>query len=148
MCSVRWRMRSVRSAIWTSAEPVSESWSLLSLIVAALSGIRACEPSSIRQSFDKDSAVEATRTAGVAHALGSLLGGQRSDPFDVEAHLSDQIVDRIESLLAAEPVQEADPSRLAVEITVEIEDVGLHERQSRVGVEGGPSANGDRGRSH
>src|SRR5438445_6476826 len=144
MCSVRWRMRSVRSAIWTSAEPVSESWSLLSLIVAALSGIRACEPSSIRQSFDMDSAVEATRPAGTADFSGSLLGGQRSDPLDVEAHLSDQIVDRVESLLPAEPVREADPGLPAVEVAIEIEDIGLHERQSRVRVEGGPPADGDR----
>src|SRR5438093_13242164 len=133
MCSVRWRMRSVRSAICTSAEPVSESWSLLSLIVAALSGIRACEPSSIRQSFDTDSAVQATRPA-----LRVLR--QLSDPFDVEVHLGDQIVDRVESLLASEPVREPDPSRLVVEVAVEIEDIGLYQRQAGLGVERGSPA--------
>src|SRR3712207_5793451 len=37
--SVRWLIRSVRIATWTSGEPVSVSWRRCSLIVALLSGM-------------------------------------------------------------------------------------------------------------
>ena len=57
----------------------------------------------------------------------SYPGGRR----DVAVHLRDEVVDRVEPLLAAQPLDEPHLDRLAVEVAVEVEHVGLEQRASR-----------------
>ena len=54
--------------------------------------------------------------------------------LDVAVHLRDQLVDRVEALLAPHPLQERDPQRLAVEVAVEVDQVGL-DQQAAAGLE-------------
>src|SRR5689334_12939984 len=140
MCSVRCRMRSVSNAICTSAEPVSVSWSLLSLIVAALSGMRAFEPSSFRH---RSIRIQPARLPDPP-AGPRLLLGKLAHPLDIGPHLRDQVVDVVEALLAPQEPAEPHPGLLIVEIALEIEDVRLAQTQARVGVEGRAPADGDR----
>ena len=53
---------------------------------------------------------------------------------------------RVEALLAAEPLDEPDLGRLAVEVAVEVEEMGLEQRHLGVHVEGRAAPERDRGR--
>ena len=64
----------------------------------------------------------------------------------VAVHLVDQVVDRLEAHLAAQVGDELDPGRLAVEVAVEVEEVGLQQGQVGFLVEGGPPPEGQGGR--
>ena len=134
-------MRSVRSAIWTSAEPVSVSESLL----GDRGGHPACVRSNLLRSGNIPNPIRRVRGYHGPRSTALISRwGPLPHSFDVAVHLGDQIVDVVESLLTAEPVREADASRLAVEVAVEIEDIGLDQRQARLRVEGGAPTDGDR----
>src|SRR5829696_2181002 len=127
-CSVRWLMRAVSRATWTSVDPVSLSplpWrATISCFCSTVSVMRRAK-------------LAALHLAGCGTDLAGLI--------HVAAHLGDQVVDRLEPLLAPQPLQEGDTQRLAVQITVEIQQVGL-DQQPAAGLERGPHADVDRGR--
>src|SRR3954454_9822865 len=98
-------MRCVSSAIWTRVLPVSCSFSPNWETISALrSWVRL-----MRQ----------RRVAGSSRDRPSLV--------DVPAHLIDERVDRVEALLTAQPLEELEAQRLAVEVAVEVEHEGLDE---------------------
>src|SRR4051812_13881218 len=104
-CAVRSLMRWVSRAIWTRVLPVSCSFSPNWATISALrSWVRL-----MRQ----------RRVAGSSRDRPSLV--------DVPAHLLDERVDRVEALLAAQPLEELEPQRLPVEVAVEVEQERLDE---------------------
>src|SRR5438874_1556734 len=119
-------MRSLISAICTSVRPVSpgpspnfatssclRSWVMLMRLVR-LAGSRRCMH---------------RRPGGCMHPPA---GGRMRPPgtstelaraLHVEPHLLDQRVDGVESALAAQPADEVQPDRPAVEVAVEVEQI-------------------------
>src|SRR5687767_11273702 len=77
-------------------------------------------------------------------------GGSRTERrprgLDVPSYLGDERVDGLEALLTAEAPHEADPGPLAVQVAVEVEQVGLEQRRVSVRVEGRAPAEADGGR--
>ena len=55
--------------------------------------------------------------------------------LDVAMHLRDQVLDAREPPLAAQPLDERDPQRPAVEVAVEVDQVGLDQHPA-AGLEG------------
>src|SRR5215210_7817473 len=61
---------------------------------------------------------------------------RRGDPlrlFDVAVHLRDQLLDRVEALLAAQALEERDAQDLAVDVLVEVDQVGFDEQAAAGG---------------
>src|SRR3954452_4987130 len=110
-------MRSVSSATWTSAEPVSPSfwpnWPNSSCFLSLVSVIGA---------------------SGRSEASTELSGF-----LDVAMHLRDEVLDPGKAPLAAQPGDERDPQRLTVEVAVEVDQIGL-DQESAPGLEGRPNA--------
>src|SRR3954453_4122131 len=104
-CAVRSLMRWVSRAIWTRVLPVSSAFSPN---CATISALRSWV-----------SVMRQRRVAGASRDGPSLV--------DVPAHLVDERVDRVEALLAAQPLEELEPQRLAVEVAVEVEQERLDE---------------------
>src|SRR3954469_15539770 len=124
-CAVRSLMRWVSRAIWTRVLPVSCSFSPNWATISALrSWVRL-----MRQ----------RRVAGSSRDRPSLV--------DVPAHLVDERVDRVEALLAAQPLEDLEPQRLPVEVAVEVEQERLDELPA-AGDEHGPNAGVRRRRAH
>src|SRR5689334_20555224 len=102
-CPVRSLIRWVSSATCTRVLPVSCSfapnWAMISRLRSAVRLMR----------------------------LRRVAGSSRDRPGlrDVRAHLLDERVDRLEALLAAQPLEELEAQRLAVDVAVEVEQVGL-----------------------
>src|SRR3954469_22976158 len=134
-CSRRWPVRSlmrwVSSATWTRVLPVSCSfspnWAMISRLRSRVSVMRQ------------------RRVAGSSCDRPSLV--------DVPAHLLDERLDRVEALLAAQPFEELEAQRLAVDVGVEVEQERLdelappgHEHRPNPDVRGGRvrAAGGDR----
>src|SRR3954469_8384218 len=122
-CSVSSLMRSVSSATWTSAEPVSPSdRPYLPISSSFLSLVR---PISVKTPQPSLRPFEAsTQVSGLGH---------------VAVHLRDQLLGARKSLLAAEPGDECDPQHLAVEVRVEVDQVRLDE-YAAAGLERRPDA--------
>src|SRR3954451_25443284 len=119
-------MRAVSRATWTSVDPVSLSplpWrATISCFCSTVSVMRRAKLAALAR--------RGTDFAGL---------------IDVPAHLGDELVDRVEALLAPQPLEEGDPQGLTVEIAVEIEQVGL-DQQAAPGLEGRAHADADRRR--
>src|SRR5918911_5459928 len=116
-CAVRSLIRCVSSATWTRVFPVSCSfspnWAMISRLRSAVRLMRQ------------------RRVAGSSCDRPGLV--------DVRAHLLDERLDRVEALFAAQPLEELEAQRLAVEVAVEVEQVGLDEL-APAGDEHGPHA--------
>src|SRR4051794_30673681 len=121
-CAVRSLMRWVSRAIWTRVLPVScafsPNWATSSALRPWVSGMRQ------------------RRVAGSS--------GDRPSLVDVPAHLLDERVDRVEALLSAQPLEELEAQRLAVDVGVEVEQERLdqlasagHEHRPDAHVRGG-----------
>src|SRR3954463_10108710 len=104
-CAVRSLMRWVSRAIWTRLLPVSCSFS------------PNCETISRLRSWVR--LMRQRRVAGSSRDRPSLV--------DVAAHLVDERFDRVEALLTAQPLEELEAQRLAVEVAVEVEQERLDE---------------------
>src|SRR5690242_15537997 len=104
-CAVRSLIRWVSSATWTRVLPVSCSfspnWEMISRLRSAVRLMRQ------------------RRVAGSSRDRPGLV--------DVRAHLLDERLDRVEALLAAQPLEELEAKRPAVQIAVEVEQIGLDE---------------------
>src|SRR3954449_5655188 len=104
-CDVRSLMRWVSSAICTRVLPVSwafsPNWATISALRSWVSVMRQ------------------RRVAGSS--------GDRPGLVDVAPHLLDEGLDGVEALLAAQPLEELQPERLAVDVVVEVEQEGLDE---------------------
>src|SRR4051795_10039384 len=124
-CAVRSLMRWVSRAIWTRLLPVSCSFS------------PNCEMISRLRSWVR--LMRQRRVAGSSRDRPSLV--------DVAAHLVDERVDRVEPLLAAQPLEELETQRLAVEVVVEVEQERLDELPP-AGDEHRPDADARRRRVH
>src|SRR5829696_8962396 len=129
-CSVRWLMRAVSRATWTSVDPVSASplpWrATISCFCSTVRVIRRAKVAEVRW-------------------RNSASGGGRADLtrlVHVAPHLRDELVDRLEAPLAAQALEERDPQRLPVEIAVEVQKVGL-DQQAATGLERGTDADVD-----
>ena len=126
-CSVSSLMRSVSSATWTSAEPVSPSsrpyLPISSCFFSLVSAHRASEQRLARRSRTRRRARRASLDVAAASArpASSTL---------------------VEALLAAQPGDERDPQGLAVEVAVEVDQVGLDQHPA-AGLEGRPHADVD-----
>src|SRR3954452_13166610 len=122
-CPVRSLIRCVSSAIWTRVFPVSWAFSPNWETISALrSWVRL-----MRQ----------RRVAGSTRDRPGLV--------DVPAHLLDERIDRVEALLAAQPLEELQAQRLAVDVLREVEQEGL-DQLAPAGREHGPHADvGGRG---
>src|SRR3954467_4176660 len=129
-CSVSSLIRSVSRAIWTSAEPVSPSarpnLPISSFFFSLVRLISKKEPCSWRRSRPLEASTDALRV------------------LDIEAHLGDQLLDAGEALLAAQALDEGNPQVGAVEIALEVDQVGLDqhappalEGRSHADVDGG-----------
>src|SRR5690349_9172864 len=79
-----------------------------------------------------------------SHSSRAVVASPTSDRGDAEAaagvvavaaDLDDQVVDRVELLLVAQVVDELDAGDLAVQVAVEVEQVGLEQRERLVVVE-------------
>src|SRR2546430_7278594 len=116
-------MRSVISAIWTSAEPVSRS---------ALPNF--CTSSCLR------SAVTVMRRARLAE-----LSRQLARSRDVAVDLLDQRLDRCKQPLAPQPREEVDAQLGPVEVLVVVDEMRL-DQDPAAGLEHRPHADVDRGR--
>src|SRR3954468_18658621 len=68
--------------------------------------------------------------------------------LDVVLQLGDERVDAVELALAAQEVREADLRPLAVQVALEVEQVGFEQRVVGVLVEGGTAAEVDGARQH
>ena len=158
-CAVSMLIRSVRSAICTSGEPVSVSWRRYSVIVAEVSGIFRFVLFRHQTAVGVRGFVVAARQ-GRSHAAATSettthpFRGAHQAPargasgrLDVPVHGLDQGLDGVEALLGADPVHEPHRGRLAVEVAAEIEQVGLEQQIGLVGVEGRAVAEGDGGRA-
>src|SRR3954471_18746827 len=131
-------MRPVRSATWTSGDPVSVSWRRCSAIVAVVSGMRGERFLSVAEE------IRVTRRP----SAGRSSSARAEDPAgrgDVLAHLLDQLLDAFEALLPPEPLDEPHRGGLVVEVALEVEEERLEEGRVGVGVEGRPAAQRDRG---
>src|SRR6185436_13430081 len=93
----------------------------------AIAGSRSRPPASTRESDGR---------AGVGDPLRRL---------DVPVHLLHELVHRVEPLLAAQPLQERDAERLAVDVGVEADQVGL-DQEAAAGLECRAHAHVDGGR--
>src|SRR6185437_4704021 len=170
-CSVRWEIRSVNSAIWTSGEPVSLSCSRCSVMMACFSGMygRPRDPSGGYDERCRDGPADDGRslpasgigrhtvvTAGDRFPAGRYLsrsaplrGGRgRQDATgldDVEVHLRHQVVDPFEPELVAEAGDEGHLGLLAVEVVVEVHHERLHQGSGGPLVEGRSVPDGDGG---
>src|SRR5947207_785134 len=136
-CSVRWLMRSVSSAICTLVEPVSFPLDpkcdaisrLRSLVIAAMSADTVAEPP-CRQA-----------------SSGRLVGGKRlARALDVALHLGDERLGGVKAPLAAQALDEVKPQLAAVEVALEVQQVGL-DQLAAARLEGGPHADADRCRT-
>src|SRR5919108_3120771 len=116
-CAVRSLMRWVSSATCTRVLPVSwafsPNWAMISRLRSWVSVMRQ------------------RRVAGSPCDRPGLA--------DVAAHLLDERVDRVEALLAAQPLEELQAQRLVVEVAVEVEQERLDELAA-AGDEHGPHA--------
>src|SRR5919109_4037294 len=138
-CSVSSLMRAVSSATWTSVEPVSPSsrpnLATMSRFASAVSVIRR------------------TTVAGTGSPTGRLRGRRRIPgrlaylprQDDVAMHLLNELVRRLEALLAPHSLDECDAQNIAIEVTFEADQVRLHE-QAAAGLERGAHAHVDRRR--
>src|SRR3954454_25078032 len=122
-------MRAVSRATWTSVEPVSPS-------ERPYLPISSCFFSWVRL-------MRAARIA-IAQSRHAEVGTELARRLHVAAHLRDQILHALEALLAAQAADERNPQRVAVEIGVVIDQVGLHE-QAAPGLEGGSHPHVHRG---
>src|SRR3954470_9564722 len=104
-CAVRSLMRWVSRAIWTRVLPVScafsPNWATISALRSWVSVMRQ------------------RRVAGSSRDRPSLV--------DVPAHLLEEGLDRVEPLLSAQPLEELEAQRLAVDVGVEVEQERLDE---------------------
>src|SRR5918998_1911761 len=125
-CSVSSLMRAVSSATWTSVEPVSASPRPYSATISRfLSAVSVIEPETV--------AAETSLGTGV---------GDLARLHQIALHLVHEGVHGVEALLAAHALEEGDPQCLAVEVSLEPDQVRLHE-QAAAAVEGGPHADVD-----
>src|SRR4051812_23169483 len=139
-CSVRSRMRWLRSATWASGEPVSpgvrEYSSKIFFLVAASSGTQAPSGGSLRGApgWSLEALWIRGRSDGNPKVTSrsrrprprDLLRQQGAYLLDVPAHLLDERVDARELLGVADPGDDVERDVLVVEAEVRaIEDVGL-----------------------
>src|SRR5438128_4815137 len=125
-CSVRWLMRSVSSAIWTFVEPVSFSFAPNR---AAISRLRSLAIAVIGAERLADSRLPSVR----------VHGDQLARALDVAAHLLDERVGGVEAPLAAQSRKEVQAQLAAVQVALEVEQVGL-DQLAAAGLEGGTDA--------
>src|SRR5215218_1918273 len=111
-CAVRSLMRWVSSATWTRVLPVSCWFAPNRATISAF-----CSWVSVVMSG-------AHGSRGTARVRG-LAGGDLAGLVDVAAHLLDKRLDRLEALLAAQPLEELDAQVAAVQVAVVVEQVGL-----------------------
>src|SRR4051794_35474746 len=122
-------MRSVSSATWTSADPVSPS-------ARPYLPISSCFCSLVKDMAEKPSVCGSRGIpCGRLRRPYMLLSGLKpltdksctevSRLGDVAVHLRDQLLGAGEPLLAPQPGDERDPQHLAVEIRVEVDQVRL-----------------------
>src|ERR687898_594719 len=76
--------------------------------------------------------------------LSTLSLGGLADLVDVAPQLGDETVHALETHLTADPRVERDLGVLAVEVAVEVEQVGLDQERAALGIEGGAAADRDR----
>src|SRR5918995_6371684 len=141
-CSVRWLMRWVSIATWTSGEPVSFSVRPCSVMIcflvavsidtqapskgrcAALPG-KSSGALSIRGRSDGAPRIPAERVPDVIGAVSPAE--QPAGRIDVTTHLSNQVVDGVEALLTADPRDEVHGNGHVVGLkVVAVEGIGLH----------------------
>src|SRR5688500_20018907 len=132
-------IRSVRSAICTSGEPVSVSWRRYSVIVVEVSGIVRFvlfRPTGRRdRGYRLLARQNRSREGGDRRAYHSLAGFEHpADRLDVAVHGRHQGVDRLEAFLGPDPVDEPDRGRLTVEIAMEGAQVVLEQQGGLDGV--------------
>src|SRR5438105_1860242 len=126
-CSVSSLMRAVSSATWTSGDPVSLSprpnlW------------ITSCFASLV---------------SGTAENVAGSLGGLGAAAHNLErllhvpSHLGRKVLRGVEALLVAQPGDEGESHRAAVEVSVEADQVRLHPLLPGI-LERGPDPDADR----
>src|SRR2546427_1522761 len=119
-------MRSVSSAIWTFVEPVSFS---LAPNLAAISRLRSLVIALIG----------AERLADGRLTSGRVRGDKLARALDVPAHLLHERVGAVEATLAAQSREEVQAQLAAVQVALEVEQVGLDQLPA-AGLEGGAHA--------
>src|SRR5918999_3171039 len=127
-CSVSSLIRAVSRAICTSAEPVSP-------------GERPCLET-ISCFFSTVRVIGGQTVAEGSCGIGAHAGADLASLLDVGPHLLLEGLDRLEALLAPHPLDERHAQRLAVEVALEVDQVGLDEQPS-AGLEHRPHADVD-----
>src|SRR3954468_18412537 len=126
-------MRSVSSATWTSADPVSPSVRpYLPISSAFFSAVRVILGVLAKKRRDPESRPLEGSTGPTAE-LGALerlcrgygLGQNHLRIRDIQLHLRDQILDSTEALLPPQARHEGHPQLLPVEVFVAVDHVGL-----------------------
>src|SRR5438105_11599527 len=125
-CPVRWLVRSVSSAIWTFVEPVSCSFAPN---LAAISRLRSLVIAVIGAERLADSRLPSTR----------VHGDQLARSLDVVVHLLDDRVGGVKAPLATQSRKEVQAQLAAVQVALEVEQVGL-DQLAAAGLEGGTDA--------
>ena len=135
-------MRSVSSAIWTLVLPVSRS---PAPNCSAISRLRSLVMLHRRDgSRPPLRGQRARRPPSLPAAASAPAPRQLARALDVAAHLLHQRGGVGEAPLAAQPREEVQAQLAAVEVAVEVEDVGL-DQLAAAGVEGRAHADADRG---
>src|SRR6195256_854702 len=122
-------MRSVSSAIWTLVEPVSCS---LAPNLAAISRLRSLVIAVIGAERLADSRLFSAR----------MRRDELARARDVAVHLLDERLGAVEAPLAAQPREEVQAQLAAVQVAIEVEQVGL-DQLAAAGLEGGAHADAD-----
>src|SRR5579875_1916052 len=123
-CSVRCAMRSVRSAIWTSGDPVSDSCNRCSAMTTCLSGMYEQTSELGNGRGGAAAALEVTTQDGP-----SAPGEDPARGHHVGAHLGREVLHPLEAPLVPEALDEGHTHPLAVQVAVEVDQVGLDQRR-------------------